>query len=182
MDQGKTSSSRPWLAVGREISELLPRIDPGAFAAVVARTADPKARVFFSGQGRSGLSAAMAAMRFMHIGHKAHFCGDVTSPSVRRGDVMVIISGSGETPTSVNFGRIANSEDAHLIVITQRPHSTLAQLADTVLPVPIDFSFQLGGNLFEVTTLILLDTVAMEHAKTLPDPHGTLRYNHTNMQ
>lgn len=182
MDQERAQKSRPWLAVGQEIDELLPRIDPDAFAAVVAATADASKRIFFSGQGRSGLSAEMGAMRFMHIGRQTHFCGEATAPSVRKGDVMIIVSGSGETPVSVSYGRIAKSEGATLIVITRMPQSTLASIADVVLPVPVMNSAQLGGNLFEVTSLILLDTLVMEHAKSLPDPHGLLKYNHTNMQ
>ena len=34
MDQGTASRTRPWLAVGQEITALLARIDAGAFAAV----------------------------------------------------------------------------------------------------------------------------------------------------
>ena len=32
MDTRETAQSRPWLAVGREIAELLDRVDPDAFA------------------------------------------------------------------------------------------------------------------------------------------------------
>lgn len=182
MDQKQTQQSQPWMAVGQEIAELLPRVDPADFSAVLAATAGTVKRLFFSGQGRSGLSAEMAAMRFMHIGRQTHFCGEATAPSVRKGDVMIIVSGSGETAVSVSFARIAKSEGATLIALTHKPQSTLAGLADVVLTVPVVSSAQMGGNLFEQTCLILLDAVVNEHAKGIPDPHGRLRYNHTNMQ
>ncbi len=49
----------------------------------------------------------MAAMRFMHMGREAHVVGEATAPSIRAGDGLVIVSGSGETAVSVNFARIA---------------------------------------------------------------------------
>ena len=83
MDQGTASRTRPWLAVGQEITALLARIDAGAFAAVADAFGDDR-RWFFSGQGRSGLAAQMAAMRFMHLGRNVHFVGEVTAPSLRK--------------------------------------------------------------------------------------------------
>ena len=49
----------------------------------------------------------MAAMRFMHLGRDSHVLGEATAPSVRHGDVLVAVSGSGETPVTVAFARIA---------------------------------------------------------------------------
>ena len=56
MDSRETAQSRPWLAVGQEIDELLARIDADAFAKLVQAFDDPGRRWFFSGQGRSGLA------------------------------------------------------------------------------------------------------------------------------
>ena len=182
MDQEQAAQTEPWLAVGSEIAELLTRIDSKAFATAVTATADMTKRLFFSGQGRSGLSAQMAAMRFMHIGHQTHFCGEPTAPSVRKSDVMVIVSGSGETPVSVSFGRIAKSEGATLVLLTTKPASTLARMADVVLPVPVVDTAQLGGSLFEQTCLILLDAIILEHVAKLPDGLARFQHNHTNMQ
>ena len=86
MDQGPVAPSRPWLAIGREIAGVLERVDPQAFERLVDRFRDPSRRWFFSGQGRSGLAAQMAAMRFMHMGRSAHFVGEPTplDPGGRR--------------------------------------------------------------------------------------------------
>ena len=107
MDTGQVDQSRPWMAVGQEITDILQRIDPVSFFAGRRGFRDATRRWFFSGQGRSGLAAQMAAMRFMHMGRHAHFVGEVTAPSIRKGDGLLIVSGSGETAVSVNFGRIA---------------------------------------------------------------------------
>ena len=142
MDQGTASRTRPWLAVGQEITALLARIDAGAFAAVADAFGDDR-RWFFSGQGRSGLAAQMAAMRFMHLGRNVHFVGEVTAPSLRKGDGLLIISGSGETPVSVGYARIARAEGARIVTLTHKPQGTLAGIADVVLPVPVtDLTFR----------------------------------------
>ena len=73
MDQGSIAQSRAWLAVGREIAETLERVNAGAFERFVDVFRDESRRWFFLGQGRSGMVAEMAAMRFMHMGRSAHF-------------------------------------------------------------------------------------------------------------
>lgn len=84
MDQGPIAQSGAWLAVGREIAETLERVEARAFRRFVEAFRDEQRRWFFSGQGRSGLVAEMAAMRFMHVG-RLHFVGEATAPSIRAG-------------------------------------------------------------------------------------------------
>lgn len=182
MDPRPTARSRPWLAVGQEIAELLARIDADAFGDVVAAFGDPGQRWFFSGQGRSGLVAQMAAMRFMHIGRNVHFVGEVSAPSIRKGDALLLISGSGETPVSVGFARIAKQEGAKVVTLTHKPKGTLAHLADIVLTVPVATTEQFGGSLFEQSSLLLLDGVILGLARDMPDAHRTMLHRHTNLQ
>jgi 6-phospho-3-hexuloisomerase len=182
MDSRQVAQSRPWLAVGQEIADLLERVDAEAFARLVDAFEDRDRRWFFFGQGRSGLAAQMAAMRFMHLGRTVHYVGDVTAPSVRAGDGLLVVSGSGETPTSVGFARIAKSESAAVVVLTSRPHSTLATLADVVLSVPVQRTEQFGGSLFEQSCLILLDGLFHHFARQMPDADAAMRYRHTNLQ
>jgi len=182
MDSREIAQSRPWLAVGQEIAGLLARIDPQAFAQVVDAFRDPAQRWFFSGQGRSGLVAQMAAMRFMHLGRQVHFVGEVSAPSIRKGDALLVISGSGETPVSVGFARIAKAESAKVVTLTHKPKAMLAQIADVVLPVPVEETRQFGGSLFEQSCLLLLDGVILSLTGDMPDAHGVMLHRHTNLQ
>lgn len=182
MDSRQVARSRPWLAVGREIAELLERVDADAFASLVAAFEDPARRWFFSGQGRSGLVAQMAAMRFMHFGRTVHFVGEASAPSIRRGDALLIVSGSGETPVSLGFARIARAEGAGLVTLTHKPKATLAGMADVTLHVPVDQTGQFGGSLFEQCSLILLDSVVLGMAGEVPGAHELMRHRHTNLQ
>ena len=182
MDQGPIAQSGARLAVGREIKETLERVDAGAFERFVEAFRDERRRWFFSGQGRSGLVAEMAAMRFMHMGRSAHFVGEATAPSIRAGDGLVLVSGSGNTPVAIHFARIARDEGAEIALITREPVSALAQLANSVLHVPIETTRQFGGSLFEQTSLILLDAIVLELMQAVADPHKTMLGRHTNLQ
>ena len=121
-------------------------------------------------------------MRFMHIGREAHFVGEATAPSIRKGDGLLIVSGSGETPVSVGFARIAKAEGAEVVLLTHKPASTIAGIADAVLPVPVETTAQFGGSLFEQTSLILLDAVILALARELPDAHDRMLHRHANLQ
>ncbi|RWN55018.1 MAG: SIS domain-containing protein [Mesorhizobium sp.] len=182
MDSRQIAQSRPWLAVGQEITEVLGRIDADAFAGLVQAFDDSDQRWFFSGQGRSGLVAQMGAMRFMHLGRTVHFVGEVSAPSIREGDALLIISGSGETPVSTGFARIAKAEGAKVVTLTHQPAGTLAGIADVTLHVPVEGSKQFGGSLFEQSCLILLDSIVLFMAQQIPDAHRLMLHRHTNLQ
>ncbi|WP_063830525.1 SIS domain-containing protein [Mesorhizobium sp. L48C026A00] len=182
MDSRQIAQFRPWLAVGQEITEVLGRIDADAFAGLVQAFDDPDQRWFFSGQGRSGLVAQMGAMRFMHLGRTVHFVGEASAPSIRRGDALLIISGSGETPVSTGFARIAKAEGAKVVTLTHQPAGTLAGIADVTLHVPVEKSKQFGGSLFEQSCLILLDSIVLGLAQQIRDAHRLMLHRHTNLQ
>jgi 6-phospho-3-hexuloisomerase len=182
MDQGAIAQSRAWLAVGREIAETLERVSAGAFERFVDVFRDDSRRWFFSGQGRSGLVAEMASMRFMHMGRSAHFVGEATAPSIQTGDGLGLVSGSGNTAVTVHFARIAKVEGAKIALITREPDSALAKLADIVLHVPIEATAQFGGSRFEQTSLVLLDAIVLELMRAVPDPHRIMLNRHTNLQ
>lgn len=180
MDSQSHPGSRPWLAVGDELTGLLDRVDDVQFAEFT-EVARQQRRWFFTGQGRSGLVAAMAAMRWMHLGREAHVLGEATAPSVRSGDGLVVVSGSGVTPVSLSFARIAKSQGAVVLLVTYGTGSPLAQVADVTLLSPVAESSQLMGNLFEQSALVLLDAVAIEIASHEPEARTGMAHRHTNM-
>ncbi len=182
MDPRTADQSRPWLAVGRELTDLLDRVDAEQFAAFAHEAEATDRRWFFTGQGRSGLAAQMAAMRFMHLGRESHVLGEATAPSVRSGDRLVIVSGSGTTPVSVGYAGIAKTVGARVLLVTYSPDSPLGAIADRTLVAPVVHSDQLMGNLFEQSALLLLDAVAMHVADVDPAAKSGMAQRHTNMQ
>ena len=99
-----------------------------------------------------------------------------------KGDALLVISGSGETPVSVGFAHIAKAEGAKVVTLTHKPKGTLASIADIVLPVPVEKTEQFGGSLFEQSCLVLLDSVILGLARQMPDAHKVMLHRHTNLQ
>ena len=139
----------------------LPTLDQ---AAAVLRGAR---RVFVLGAGRSGLALRMTAMRLMHLGLDVHVDGEVTTPAIVAGDVLLVASGSGATATVVRAAETAAASGARLIAITTAPASPLAALAAVTVVVPAAQkqdhdelrSLQYSGALFEQTVVVLGDAI-----------------------
>jgi 6-phospho-3-hexuloisomerase len=124
-------------------------------------------RVFVLGAGRSGLALRMTAMRLMHLGLDVHVVGEVTTPAIAAGDVLLTASGSGTTGGIVRAAETAAKTGAKIAAITTAPDSPLAALATAVLIVPaadkLDrsgaASAQYAGSLFEQLVVILGDAL-----------------------
>ena len=54
-------------------------------------------RIFVYGAGRSGLVAKAFAIRLFHLGFQTFVIGETISAPVQIGDMVIIVSGSGET-------------------------------------------------------------------------------------
>lgn len=52
-------------------------------------------RVFLLSAGREGLATRAFAMRLMHLGFRAYWIWDDTTPAIGPGDVLLCASGSG---------------------------------------------------------------------------------------
>src|SRR5271166_506950 len=52
-------------------------------------------RLFVMGAGRTGLALKMAAMRLMHLGLVVHVAGEVTTPAIGPGDLLLVASRTG---------------------------------------------------------------------------------------
>lgn len=169
--------------VTHELNALLSELPIADFRGFVAAFPTVGAgRVFFSGQGRSGLTAQMAAMRFMHLGYDTHFVGEPTAPAIRSGDTLVIISGSGRTPVGVGFARTAKVEGADLILVTHQASSELSQHANRSMILQAAESRQFGGSLFEQAALVILDAAVLALMGNVPDAQAVMLHNHTNLQ
>ncbi len=134
-------------------------------------------RVFVVGAGRSGLIVRAFAMRLMHLGIDVHAIGETITPAPRADDLLVALSGSGETSFAVSAAKIAKRVGTKIVVITSYPRSTLAKLANHIVTLPgrtkiasiksyLDRqivgeyeSLAPLGTLFEITALVFLDSV-----------------------
>ena len=100
-----------------------------------------KGRVIVSGMGKSGHIARKMAATFASTGTPAQFVhpaeashGDLGM--MLQGDVVLVLSNSGETPELADIVAHTRRFDIPLIGIASRPDSTLLRAADVALVLP----------------------------------------------
>jgi 6-phospho-3-hexuloisomerase len=163
------------------IARALPREKADALAAEVHRAR----RVFVAGMGRSGLMMRAFAMRLMQLGVETFIVGDTTTPSIAKGDLLVVGSRFGRSGTLQHFAAIARREGARVAVVTMDPATPLARDAEAVAPIPVREggpSRQPLGTLFEQSLLVYLDAVVILVKRRLHKTEGAMRKRHTNLE
>ena len=184
-----------------EASRIIDKEEVSNFIDLLAEVyGDPRRKVLVMGAGRSGLVGKAFAMRLLHLGYNSYVLGDTIVPSVRRGDVVVAISGSGKTKLIVTAAEAAKQVGATVVAITTYPDSPLGKLADLVVKVPgrtkhsrLDDYFArqiLGiheplaplGTLFEDTALVFLDGVVYALMERLRVSEDEMRSRHANIE
>ena len=131
--------------------------------------------IFVMGAGRSGFVAKAFAMRLMHLGYNVYVVGETVTPRIKKEDLLIAISGSGETTSVVNISRKAKELiGSKLVAITQNKDSTLARMSDIVVLLKGKTKTERNdeiakiaplGTMFELTALIFLDGLVAELMK-----------------
>ena len=182
-----TSSSTDLLATGQRVirreaealDQLAEALDE-TFAKAVSLLMAAKGRVIVSGMGKSGHIARKIAATFASTGTPAHFVhpaeashGDLGM--VAEGDVLIVLSNSGETPELADILAHAKRFAIPLIAVTARAGSTLMGHATVglVLPdVPEACEKGIVPTTSTTMTLALGDALAvalMDHRAFTPD-------------
>lgn len=152
-----------------ELSGVLRKIDKEQAEKCAALILSAK-RVFVAGMGRSGLAARAFAMRLMHMGLSVSVVGDVTTPGFASGDLLVVCSGSGETPGLLAMAQKAASIGGRIALVTIGSGSSIGKVSDEELHIPAPSpkradsrggSVQPMASLFEQALLIALDILVL---------------------
>jgi len=153
----------------------------------------PGKRIFVAGAGRSGVVIKAFASRLMHLGLNVHFIGDITVPHSRKGDVLIIGSGSGETQSLVALAQKAKTNGLNIILNTLTSNSTIADLADAKIILPgaspkvedkthEGSSIQPMGSGFEQLSLLLYDAIVMSLMHKLHQTGEMMFERHANLE
>jgi 6-phospho-3-hexuloisomerase len=148
---------------------------------------DGARRIFIAGAGRSKLVGNFFAMRLVHGGYDVSVVGEIVTPSIKNGDLLIIISGSGETEQLIAFTKSAQKVGAKIVLISAKSSSTIGDMADAVFTV--GNSEQYGkvvgmpmGTVFELSTLIFLEAIISHiiHEKGIAEE--VMRERHANLE
>ena len=169
-----------------KITDIVSATDDSYEAKIVSMCDDAK-RIFITGAGRSKLVGNFLGMRLLHSGYETYVQGEVATPSIREGDLLIVISGSGETTQLVSFANKAKSEGAKVILICSKSSSTIGGIADQTIQVGTDSSFATTkgmpmGTMFELSTLIFLEATIsyLIHEKSIEE--ADMKHRHANME
>jgi len=140
-------------------------------------------KVFIYGVGRSGLIAKAFAIRLVQLGMNVYFVGETITPIVEEGDLVLIVSYTGETMSAIQTANIVRRVGAKVITITSSDHSKLASASNLVIIIGTpkdDERKRLAplGTVFEDATLIYLDAIVARLMDKLGQSEGSMRKRH----
>lgn len=165
-----------------ELGELTRAIAGDAAQQAVAEMTNAQ-RLYFTGTGRSGLVARALAMRLMHTGLTSYAVGEVATPAIGPGDLLVALSAKGSGAVAAQAQKAARS-GARVLALTATANSPLAEAADTVLLLPARTEVatsQHAGTLFEQGCLIVGDSACAVVREVLQVPETELDRRHANL-
>ena len=140
-------------------------------------------RIFLYGAGRSGLMIKAFAMRLAQMAKSVFAVGEVVTPAIEEGDLLILASASGETASVLRAAEVAKGVGATVLSITARSQSTLSSVSDSVVCIPAPTKDEQGGGgvmgtLFEQSVLLFCDAII----KTLGANPLEMRTRHANLE
>jgi len=146
-------------------------------------------RVFVFGEGRSGLVARAFAMRLMQMEVEAYVVGETTTPAMEKGDLLVAVSGSGQTPSTILFAENAKKAGGRVAAVVADAHTKLGGVADILLVIPGKAktgvgvnSIQMPGSLFEQAAFVFFDAVIAVLAQKRGRSYQDMFKKHANLE
>lgn len=171
-----------------ELTKAVNALEDSQIEALIAKLLSHK-RIFVYGTGRSGLMLKAFAMRLMQIGLNAFVVGETTTPSVTKGDLLIVASASGETDSVNLMAQAALKQGADLVIITATLQSTLSglQSPDIIIASSTKYnqsavSIQPLGSLFEQMLLVLFDTVILTISHQTSASYDNMAHRHASLE
>ena len=177
-------------AVLADFDSVFTRLDEGAVERAVDEIARAK-RIALYGVGREGLQIKGFCMRLFHLGRAAAMVGDMTTPPIGAGDLLVVSAGPGQFSTVEALMGVTKGAGARTLVVTAQPDGACARKADVVLTIPAQTMADDGGetvsvlpmgSLYEGAQYILFEIMILKLRDRLGVTSEAMRANHTNLE
>jgi 6-phospho-3-hexuloisomerase len=149
-------------------------------------------RIGLYGVGREGLMMRALAMRLFHLGLDAHVTGDMTTPPVDAGDLLIVSAGPGDFATLRALGDVARRAGARTACVTAQPQGAIPQACDPVLTIPAQtMADDAGpapastlpmGSVFEGAQFLVFECLILALRDRLGVSAEAMRANHTNLE
>jgi 6-phospho 3-hexuloisomerase len=173
--------------IQRKIKEILNKVSEDELNKVTDLFSKSE-RVFVYGAGRSGLVAKAFAIRLVHLGYQTFVIGETITAPVTKGDLVLIVSGSGETIPAVMTAEIAHNLGAKVVSVTAKKDSEIAKYADITLYISSFCNeaerqkYAPLGTLFEASVWILLDGIIADLLDSKNETEEDMRSRHATLE
>lgn len=173
-----------------DLARVFDRIDQSQVERAVAEIAAAN-QIALYGVGREGLQIKGLAMRLFQLGLKASMVGDMTTPHLGTGDLLIVSAGPGYFSTVDALMGVARKDGARTLVVTAQRDGPCAKAADLVLPIPaqtmaddsgVAVSVLPMGSLYEGAQYILFEVMILMLRDRLGITPEAMRANHTNLE
>lgn len=174
----------------REVGDVLERI-PSETAEALCTEIERARRIACYGVGREGLMMKALCMRLMHLGLDAHVVGDMTTPPLGEGDLLLSSAGPGQFSTVLALLGVAHEAGARTAVVTAQPDGEAPRRADLIVHLPAQTmaddrggaaSVLPMGSLYEAVQLVFFDVVSIRLRERLGQDLEEMRARHTNLE
>lgn len=148
-------------------------------------------RIVCVGAGREGLMIRAFCMRLMHLGLDAHMAGDMTTPPVGPGDLLIVSCGPGRSVVFEALMDRACRAGTQTLVVTAQPDGQTPRAAGVVIHLPAQTmaddtvepaSMLPMGTLFEWLELAFFDLLALRLQERTGQSIEQVRARHTNVE
>jgi Predicted sugar phosphate isomerase involved in capsule formation len=173
-----------------ELHEVLVAVDKAGIDAAIEMIAGAR-RIALYGVGREGLQMKGFAMRLFHLGLDAHVVGDMTTPPLGEGDLLIVSAGPGDFSTVSALIGVARSAGAKSLCVTAEPDGAAPRAADAKLVVPAQTmardttaptSVLPMGSLYEGALYLLFEILILSLRERLGIDAAAMRARHTNLE
>ncbi|TFG06931.1 MAG: SIS domain-containing protein [Promethearchaeota archaeon] len=156
----------------------------------IIQVKNDKAMVFVYGAGRSGFIGRCFAQRLMHLGIKSCFISDAVTHQYSEDDLLIIISGSGETTSSVAIAKKANEIGGKIALLTGNLTSSIGKLAHFVIKIEgkskdkaiSQETLAPYTSLFDISALSVLDSIGGAIMKLLGVTESDIEKRHASIE
>lgn len=146
-------------------------------------------RIFVYATGRSGLMIKAFAMRLMQLNYTSYVIGETTTPSIEKGDLLIVASASGETESVCSAVKNADKNGIDMAIITTKSLSFLTKYYTPTIFIDSATKFTISntsdqplGSLFEQMLLLVLDSAILKMSKKDKNSNNDMAHMHANIE
>jgi len=190
---------RAMLEVVRHVEDIVEGLNEKQINTMITAIQEAD-KVFMLGAGRSGLAAKAFAMRLVQLGLTAYVIGESVTPAMTDKDLLIAVSGSGETKSIVSAARVAKGVGSKVLAVTSYPRSRVGRVSDIKVVIKgrtkIDIEKDhlkhqiIGthstltplGTLFEDTVMIFFDGIIAKLMTDLKKDEREMKSRHATLE